>query len=303
MAIETSEPVWIDYNRESGKRPRIVALGQFLLFAVAMAAALLLIRLAMSQAPSTSGLLRSAAAGNLNPLLILIVDGTALAVAFLYTTAASRYENRSLAVYGLPLQNVPTRLWAAGLLLGFAMATIDICVTALLGGYSFGSVALSAANLVKFGLLWSVAFLLVGIFEEYLFRGYSLFTLSKAIGFWPASILLAVLFGSLHLFNAGEGMAGALNVVLYALFASLTLRRTGSLWFAIGVHSAWDFSLTFIFAVPGSGSVAEGSLLNSSLHGRTWLTGGSAGPEGSAIGLCVLAVATLGIIRFLPQRA
>jgi len=33
-----------------------------------------------------------------------------------------------------------------------------------------------------------------------------------------------------------------------------------------------------------------GQLLASTLHGPTWLTGGTAGPEGSAIGLAVLAI-------------
>lgn len=286
----------------NGGRPRLAAIGRFLLFAIVMVATLLLIRFAMTKRAATADLLRSAASGDLDPRLIWIVDGAALVAAFIYTWIAAHYEGRSLAVYGLPLRSAFGALWGAGLFLGFALAVLDMCLTWLLGGYSFGTVALSMPALFKFGLLWIGAFLLVGIFEEYLYRGYALYTLSTGIGFWPAAVFLAVIFGGLHLLNAGEGPVGALDVVLYALFASLTLQRTGSLWFAIGVHSAWDFSLTFIFSAPGSGSRARGSLLNSSLHGSTWLTGGSAGPEGSVIGLSVLAMALLACIRFMPRR-
>jgi membrane protease YdiL (CAAX protease family) len=180
-----------------------------------------------------------------------------------------------------------------GAFLGFGLAFADIVLTRLLGGYSFGSLALAPFDILRFGFLWGCGFLLVGLFEEYLFRGYGLHVLSRAIGFWPAASLLAALFAALHLHNPGEDIYGAIDVAIYALFASLTLLRTGSLWFAVGLHAAWDFSLTFLYGVPGSGVSARNVLLHSALHGPNWMTGGSAGPEGSAIGIGVLLVALL----------
>lgn len=286
-----------------GARERLSAILRFLLFAVVMGAILLLIRFVLTQTLITASLLKSAESGDLNPLLVWIVDTGALIAVLFYSAIAARYEKRSLATYGLPMGAAIGKQWIAGLLLGALLAALDICVTWLLGGYSFGALALPPAQLLKYSALWAGAFILVGIYEEYLYRGYALYTLSRGLGFWPAAVLLAIIFGGLHLLNSGESPVGALDVVVYALFASFILMRTGSLWFAIGVHSAWDYSLTFIFSAPGSGLTARGSLLHSSLHGSAWLTGGSAGPEGSVIGLGVLGAAFLTCIRFLPQRA
>jgi membrane protease YdiL (CAAX protease family) len=71
--------------------------------------------------------------------------------------------------------------------------------------------------------------------------------------------------------------------MLFGLFACFTLRRTGNLWFAIGLHAASDYAETFIYSVPDSGMLAKGHLVNASFHGPRWLTGGSIGPEGSVI--------------------
>ena len=45
----------------------------------------------------------------------------------------------------------------------------------------------------------------------------------------------------------------------------------------------------FFYSVPDSGTVAPGHLLKTSLHGPAWLTGGSAGPEGSALVFILVA--------------
>jgi hypothetical protein len=132
---------------------------------------------------------------------------------------------------------------------------------------------------------------LVGIFEEFLFRGYAQSTLASGIGFWPAAILLSGAFGALHLPNPGEGWVGALSVMLFGLFACFTLRRTGSLWFAIGMHAAGDYAETFLYSVPDSGMLAKGHLLNSTLHGPRWLSGGTVGPEGSSMDFLVFLLA------------
>jgi hypothetical protein len=75
------------------------------------------------------------------------------------------------------------------------------------------------------------------------------------------------------------------------MFFCLTLRRTGTLWFAVGLHAAFDWGETFLFSVPDSGLVAPGHMLNSSLQGPAWLTGGTVGPEGSVMAFVVVGIA------------
>jgi hypothetical protein len=154
---------------------------------------------------------------------------------------------------------------------------------------------------LKFAAFWAVLFLVVGLFEEFVTRGYTQFTLTQGIGFWPAAILLSAAFGAIHLGNQGEGWIGALGAACIGLFFCLTLRRTGTLWFAVGMHASWDWGETFFYSVPDSGLIAPGHLLKSSFHGSRWLTGGSVGPEGSVLLVLIIAVLWITFDRLYPE--
>jgi membrane protease YdiL (CAAX protease family) len=131
-------------------------------------------------------------------------------------------------------------------------------------------------------------FMAVGLYEEFAFRGYVQFTLTQAIGFWPAAVALSILFGAVHWANPGETPAGIFGVVLSGLFWCFTLHRTGTLWFAISMHASFDFGETFLYSVPDSGAIFPGHLSSATLAGPTWLTGGSAGPEASIFDFLVI---------------
>src|SRR5262249_40062899 len=137
-------------------------------------------------------------------------------------------------------------------------------------------------------------FLLVGLFEDFLLRGYSQFTLARGIGFWPAAIVLSCTFGLIHLRNGGEQLPGLLAAAGLGFFLFPTPRRTGHLLFSVGFHAAWDWGETFFYSVPDSGTVSPGHLLSSSLHGPQWISGGSVGPEGSV--LCFVVIALVWVI-------
>ena len=113
-----------------------------------------------------------------------------------------------------------------------------------------------------------LAFLFVGLFEEFFFRGYALFTLTTGIGFWPAAILCSVVFGYVHHSNPGETWVGAFAAGFVGLIFCLLLRRTGDLWMPIGFHASWDWGETYFYGVPDSGQVATGHLLNANFTAR-----------------------------------
>lgn len=186
--------------------------------------------------------------------------------------------------------------------MGLMFETAEMLAISAMGGFSFGTLSLVGAALVKSALLWAVGFVMVGIFEEFLFRGYAQFTLSNGIGFWPSAVLLSAVFGAVHLGNPGEGWVGALSVMLFGIFASFTLQRTGSLWFAIGFHAATDYAETFIYSVPDSGMLASTHLLNSSLHGPRWLSGGTIGPEGSVVDFALMLAAFFVVALVFPKK-
>jgi CAAX protease family protein len=200
-----------------------------------------------------------------------------------------RIERRPFGAYGLPPQNAFGKLFWLGALWGLVALTVLMTVLRGAGVFYFGNLALHGVRVLKFAAFWGLFFLLVGLFEEFLMRGYTLFTLMQAFGFWPAAITLSILFGAIHLANQGEAWIGAAAAGLIGFFFCLTLRRTGNLWFAVGFHASWDWGETYLYSVPNSGTVAPGHLLSSSFHGSPWLSGGSVGPEGSVFVFVVIA--------------
>jgi hypothetical protein len=166
--------------------------------------------------------------------------------------------------------------------------------------YSVTGLALSPTGLIKYAILWAAAFLMVGLFEEFSFRGYMQYTLTSGLGFWPAAAITCLAFAGGHIGNPGENWVGVLEIVLIAIFLCLALRRTGNLWFAIGWHMAFDWGESFFYSTPNSGIQASGHMLTVSLGGSKWLSGGTVGPEASVFDLIVTLLGILLLARFYP---
>ncbi len=214
----------------------------------------------------------------------------------------SLLEKRSFAAYGLPLRGAFGKLFWLGALFGLAEISAVVGAMAALGSYHFGSIVLmNAAQLLRWLIFWAVFFLVVGLCEEFEFRGYVQFTLAQGLGFWPAALLLSVAFGAVHVSNPGETGAGIAGIVWTGLFWCFTLWRTGSLWFAVGMHASFDFGETFLYSVPDSGAVFPGHLSSATLAGPSWITGGTAGPEGSIFDFTLLLLFFYAVHRLFPR--
>jgi membrane protease YdiL (CAAX protease family) len=233
---------------------------------------------------------------------MILQELVGFAVVFGAAVVMSRMERHSLGDYGLPAQQLFGGKFWLGSLFGLAEISVLIGLIAAFGGYSFGSFALHGNEILRWGLIHLVLFTFVGFFEEFFFRGYTQFTLGDGIGFWPAAILLSVGFGAVHLGNPGEGWVGAASVVLVGLFFCFTLRRTGNLWYAVGLHASFDWGETFLYSVPNSGGVMHGHLSNALLHGPKWLTGASVGPEGSVFCFVTMGLQFLVVMWLFPKR-
>jgi len=232
-------------------------------------------------------------------------------ISFLGAVAAvavmAKIERRSFADYGFPWKRAfGGRFWEGAL---WGIATIGALVLAIAaaGGYTLSGLALHGAEALRSALLWGLAFLLVGLFEELFFRAYPLFTLARGIGFWPGALLLSLLFGALHYFTKPmETWLDALSVGLIGLFFCLTVRRTGDVWFAAGWHFAFNYGSMFACGSPNTGNDGlpiPGHLLAASFHGPQWLTGGPMGAEASALVFPVLAALFAGFLwRFREAR-
>jgi len=210
-------------------------------------------------------------------------------------------EKRPWGSYGLPVRAAFGKNFWVGVLWGFLWLTVMMLLMRAGGLFHFGDLAIHGVRVLKFAAFYGLLFLTVGFFEESLMRGYAQFTLTQGIGFWPAAILLSGFFGAAHLGNSGEAWLGILAAAFIGLFLCLTLRRTGTLWFAVGFHASWDWGESYFYSVPDSGTMVTGHLLNSSFHGSRWLTGGSVGPEGSVLVLVIIALMWLAFDRMYPK--
>jgi len=239
---------------------------------------------------------------SLSPQYLFLEEIVGFASAYGAALLMARLERRPASLYGLPMRHAFRKSFWQGVLLGLGEVTLLLALIAAFGGYSFGRLALHGASLLGWGVFWAVAFVFVGLSEEFLFRGYAQYTLARGIGFWPAAVLLSIFFGALHRGNPGEGMVGVANVAVTGLVFAFALRRTGNLWLAVGWHASFDFGETFLFSVPNSGVVYDQHLSSAVLHGATWLTGGTVGPEGSVFSFLTMGISALVIHLLFPAK-
>jgi CAAX protease family protein len=235
-----------------------------------------------------------------SPQRILKEDFLSFVAALGAALAMAKLERRHVDVYGLPREGAFGRLFWQGCFFGLLEVSLLLASIAAFGGYSLGSVSLHGLEVACWGGLWFVAFVAVGLSEEFLFRGYTQYTLARGVGFWPAAIFLSVLFGAEHLWNPGESYVGAAGVAATGLLFAFTLRRTGNLWLAVGWHAAFDFGETFLYSVPDSGMLFEHHLSNATMHGPSWLTGGTVGPEGSVFSFLTMGIMAMAIHFLFP---
>ena len=230
---------------------------------------------------------------------VLLQESLAFLCVLLATLIMGSIEKRSLGDYGLPRRGAFGIRFFEGLVWGFFAECATMFTLYLTGNVTVNGFDLTGSAAVRYALLWLAAFVMVGFIEEFLFRGYPQFTLSTGIGFWPAALILSGLFWLGHMGNPGETWVGGFATALAALLFCVSLRVTGNLWFAIGMHAAWDWAETYFFGVADSGMPANGHLLNTTLSGSKWMTGGTVGPEGSVVELVIVsAVIGLLFLRF-----
>jgi membrane protease YdiL (CAAX protease family) len=234
-------------------------------------------------------------------LRLLLIEGIQVAGGFIATWILARLIDRKpLTSFGLALDGVGRR-FPIGLRCGFVSLSFLVGLLALSRAFSLHGLAIHGPAIMAYGALWALVFLLVGLSEELITRGYLLFSLTQGIGFWPAAVLLAALFAAGHAGNPGENATGIAAAGFIGLVLAWSLKWTGSLWWAIGFHAAWDWAESYFYGVPDSGGVAPGHLFTSSHHGPAWLSGGSAGPEGSALVFVVIVILAFVLSRIFPR--
>src|SRR5262249_39642721 len=131
----------------------------------------------------------------ITPLLLAVNDAVFFAILCAVTWIMGRIEHRKFSEYGLPWRLALREDFWVGAFIGFLAISGTLLGTFLLHGFRITGLALHGTEILWSLAAWSGAFLLVGLFEEFAFRGYVQYTLASGIGFWPAALAMSSLFG------------------------------------------------------------------------------------------------------------
>jgi len=134
-----------------------------------------------------------------------------------------------------------------------------------------------------------IVFILAGLFEELLIRGYPFQVFIEGSNKWIAMISLSSVFSILHMFNPNFSAAAAVNIFLGGMLISIAYLKTRALWMPTGLHFAWNWTQGPLWGMNVSGIDIENSFLVSTTQGHDLLSGGEFGAEGSLITAVVIA--------------
>ena len=218
-----------------------------------------------------------------------------------FTIAISVYlarrflDKRSFASIGFEINRLIIFDILAGIMITcIMMGSIFVAMQAL-GWLKFESFAWNidpAQTVISQTLLFFVIFILVGVNEELLFRGYYLQSITSGLNLFWGLLISSLIFGILHLGNPNATWVSAAGIFCAGLFLAYGYIRTRQLWLSIGLHLGWNFFEGVVFGYPVSG-LSIYPLMNIKVSGPQVWTGGAFGPEA---GLIILPALVLGAV-------
>lgn len=217
------------------------------------------------------------------PSLFATVFGTIISIIY-----CRFIEKRSLGSMGMRKKNA-FRNYLAGMALGFGLIALIVLVCLACGAIRLEAEKISIGLII----LYFFGFIVQGMSEEFIFRGYLMNTVGGKHSAAAALAVSSVAFSLAHIANPGIGLLALFNIALFGLFAGLYMICFDDIWGACAIHSIWNFTQGHIFgiSVSGTGS-SEGSgttlLRTITESDNTLITGGSFGIEASIITTAVL---------------
>ena len=238
---------------------------------------------------------------NLAPRTALVGEVLQVTSVFLATLAMALIERKPILFYGYQGTHRALR-FVSGLVWGFIALSVLVLALWKTGFLAFDGVVLHGTAVWHYAAVWGLVFLGTGFFEESLLRGYVQFTMTRGVGFWWGALLFSFLFGFIHTGNPGESPVGVFQAGAIGLVFCISLWYTGSLWWAVGFHAAWDWSESYFFGTSDSGLVSQGHLFSEHPVGKILLSGGTTGPEGSLIGVPLIILIAVLMILWWGRR-
>lgn len=198
-------------------------------------------------------------------------------------------EKRSLSSMGFRKKKSAVH-YLTGLFAGTFMMTADVLVSLAFGAYDIG---LFAGTSVKFIIIFFIGFLIQGMAEEVMFRGYLMNTIGGKVSALSAILISAAAFSLAHAANNGVNPLVFFNIALFGVFAGLYMIAYDDIWGACAIHSTWNFFQGNFYGIQVSGTDVSNSVFTlSQKSDNTILTGGAFGIEGSISTTIILFIAS-----------
>lgn len=208
-------------------------------------------------------------------------------------------QKRKMSTLGFCKKNM-VKEYLTGMLVGFLFFSIAVLLGVVSGGLTITGI--SPEFSIGFFILYLLGYMVQGMGEEVLCRGYLMVSIGRRYPVYLAVILNAVFFAVLHLANNGITPLAFVNLSLFGIFASVYFIRRGNIWGIGAFHSVWNLVQGNFYGIRVSGMGVSNSFLESvPVEGKDLLNGGAFGMEGSIFVTLVLAAGIL-ILYFAGKK-
>ena len=229
-------------------------------------------------------------------LISLFVTAATTAVSVAYCRLI---ERRSLDSMGFKRKG-----WLVSYLKGYAVGTFMLLGCALIL-WLMGELDFAFAKKIPifYLLAFFAGFVIQGMSEEVLLRGYFMVSLSNRCHMALAVGISSVAFSALHLANPGISLLALLNLMLFGVFMAVYVLRTDDLWGVCAIHSAWNFAQGNLVGISVSGNAQMPTVaVMNPIGERDLFHGGDFGLEGGLVVTLVL-LAAIALTLFLPKMS
>lgn len=191
-------------------------------------------------------------------------------------------------------------------LTGAAIGLVLMTVAVLLGAL-FGIHTVKLSEDISMGMiaLYFIGYIIQGMSEEFIFRGYFMTTIGGSGKHTLMAVgISSVAFSLAHATNPGFGPLPFFNIALFGVFAALYMILFDNIWGVCAIHSIWNFMQGNFYGISVSGTGDNPSVFRTAAKSSSaLLTGGEFGIEGSILTTIVLLAATSLVLYGISKKA
>lgn len=229
-------------------------------------------------------------------IIMLFADIALIVIVILF---AKLFQKRTVRTLGYQKKGA-VREYLIGMAAGFAAFSAIVLLCVLTGALKITGLSVQIPAMLI--LLYFLGYLIQGMAEEVLCRGYFLVSVARRYSVVTAIFVNAIAFSALHLFNSGISVLALVNLTLFGIFASVYFVKRGNIWGVAAFHSIWNFVQGNFYGIQVSGMRLSSSIFTSEMAaGKEWINGGSFGLEGG-IATTICMAAGIVLLLVLPQK-